>query len=171
MHFTIMFPKVRYICNETFVFDTFKLVFGDSIIYSVVFGNQSNPCVDTVTEHEILGQLLKSCHAENTDLHKPSSSVGLRTWHRNYKMLVDQAAYTKPSHSGIFFSRCDRHWPPTRQKKHQPGPDMKPATSKDGCIYQKKNMFFLCYRANVQIYVQVSNRFFDLIGRQIDNKY
>jgi len=39
MHFTIMFPKVRFIYNETFVFDTFKLVFGDSILYSVVFGN------------------------------------------------------------------------------------------------------------------------------------
>jgi len=32
-----------------------------------------------VTEHEIFTKLLKSCHAGNTDLHKPSSgSVGLR---------------------------------------------------------------------------------------------
>ena len=88
MHFTIMFPKVRYICNETFVFDTFKHVFGDSILYSVVFGNLSNPCVDTVTEHEILSKLLTSCHAGNTDLHKPSSSIGLRSWHINLKMLL-----------------------------------------------------------------------------------
>jgi len=39
MHFNIMLPKINFICNEMFVFGTFKLVFGDSILYSVVFGN------------------------------------------------------------------------------------------------------------------------------------
>ena len=39
MHFTIMFPKTSFVCNEMFVFGTFKLVFDDSKLYSVVFGN------------------------------------------------------------------------------------------------------------------------------------
>ena len=34
-----MLPLMSCICNDMFASGTFKLVFGDAILYSVVFGN------------------------------------------------------------------------------------------------------------------------------------